>query len=263
MKVIRPPREIRNKVIALETIGANFYTPVNICVVAAVSEDGFISDENLEIPWDCIDDKTFFYRLTKNSNVIMGLSTYNSIKGTDGCPKLKERINHVVTVNGYDGLVENRNEEEYTNIDEVGDKAFWKNPKSMYHGLMVHRSLSDALAVASALSFPQYRHFIINGQEHCSNNMEKDVFVIGGQQIYEQLLDPDKRDPNLPEVTNIFITRIGMKLGYDKTNTKARVFPNFDESKYEKVTMGKGTFFKNIGENQESIDYTIEYYWRK
>ena len=89
---------------------------MNFELLVAMSENGVIGNEN-RIPWHIPEDLIRFKEVTKNSIVIMGRKTFNSLP----IGPLKNRIN-IVLSKTYEN---NQSKEE----NKEGEEKMWKSRK--------------------------------------------------------------------------------------------------------------------------------------
>lgn len=161
-------------------------------IIACINNKRGIGKNN-QLPWKFPEDLKKFKELTTSADlniVIMGRKTYDSI----GKP-LRGRCNIVVTSKGM-------------------DYGIWVDGDGTV--LIPSPSLDDALACANSIE-----------QE---NSVSKSIWVIGGQQLYEQAI-------NHPELDKVYLTVLPEDYQCD------RFFPEYDhlqvESKVLRTLPGK------------------------
>ena len=140
-----------------------------IAAVVAIGRNRELGKDN-KLLWHIPDDLKRFRALTKGHPIIMGRKTFESIAGYVGGP-LPERTNIVITRNPdwmYDGVVVARSLEEAveiaSEIDSVeihigGGAELYKQALPMIDKL--HLTFIDAEAEADSF-FPPYEHLFTN-----------------------------------------------------------------------------------------------------
>ena len=140
-----------------------------IAAVVAIGRNRELGKDN-KLLWHIPDDLRRFRALTKGHPIIMGRKTFESIAGYVGGP-LPERTNIVITRNPdwmYDGVVVARSLEEAveiaSEIDSVeinigGGAELYKQALPMIDKL--HLTFIDAEAEADSF-FPPYEHLFTN-----------------------------------------------------------------------------------------------------
>lgn len=160
-----------------------------ISIVVAYSNNRVIGKNN-KMPWDIKEDLEFFKNLTMGNIIVMGRKTYESIGRI-----LPGRINIVIS-----------------RKDESQNKKIKEN-------LYFTKSLDDAVCLSKSLvENTESKINNINSDTKIKTKIHpKEIFIIGGQSIYEQSIDiADK----------IYVT----KIDYDYDGDK--YFPYFNEAKY-------------------------------
>ncbi len=132
------------------------------------------------------EDMKYFRRMTTGKIVVMGRETLESFPGKQ---PLKNRINIVLSRNGYfdygvDQMATEKRREGIETTDIFDDRR-----------LIVCRSLKEL-------------------HERLKEYCDEDVFVIGGESVYKQLL---------PNCTEVYVTK------FKHAFTADRHFPNLDE----------------------------------
>ena len=142
-----------------------------IAIVAVDSKNGIA--KNGKKPWKSKTDMKFFREQTTSNIIIMGSTTMLSLPNALPLPN---RINIVVT----------RTPEKYTcypKYSQLDNICFW-----------------DETTVLSFLANPDLANkFLIKAEKDNGNNLNKKIFVIGGQQIYDLLM---------PFCSDLFLTKI-------------------------------------------------------
>ena len=154
--------------------------------IVAASQNQVIGLEN-KLPWHIPSDLKFFSETTKKKALIMGRKTFESL----GKP-LPGRLNIVVTRNrDFHSKV---NLKTYIplwtgGIDQLFEKGAYPNSAA----LVSEKSLSTAIcpSIKEAMSFCS--------QKEVLEKYGKEIFIIGGGEIYRQ---------TLPFVNRIYLTRI-------------------------------------------------------
>jgi dihydrofolate reductase len=166
----------------------------HLVLISAVASNGVIGTQNT-LPWRLPEDLAFFKKVTLGHAIVMGRTTYESI----GRP-LPGRCNIVVTRN-----TTWRPAELADSIPCVEAKDFQFQP-DVKTSLVICNSIEQALSVAKK----------ING----SQTEGKDIFVIGGSQIYEALL---------PHADALILTQIHHEFVGDA------YFPHWSKSDFKEV----------------------------
>ncbi|MCB0639509.1 MAG: dihydrofolate reductase [Lewinella sp.] len=161
-----------------------------ISAIVAVAQNGVIGDGD-DIPWRLSSDLKYFKRTTIQHHVIMGRKTFASM----GRP-LPKRTNIVLT----------------------------RNPFFVGSGILVARSLEEALAIA---------------QDHG----EEEAFVIGGGEIYRLAM---------PFLDKIYLTRVHAEPEGEVT------FPTFSDDEWRLISQET-----HPADEKNDHDYTFEVYERR
>ena len=122
-----------------------------ISIIVAVSENNVIGKNN-GLPWDLPEDLKYFKQITNGSTVVMGRKCYESI------PE-KHR-----PLSGRDNVVITRQRDYDAPNCEV------------------RRHLKDTLREYNSKAYQSYGNFF-------TNNTNREIFVIGGSQIYKEAFE--------------------------------------------------------------------------
>ena len=166
----------------------------HLVLISAVASNGVIGTQNT-LPWRLPEDLAFFKKTTLGHPILMGRTTYESI----GRP-LPGRCNIVVTRNAQwrpNGLAET--------IPCV-QAAHFHHQADVKTCVVICASIEEALSVAQRINEAQP-----DG---------KDIFVIGGSQIYEALL---------PHADALILTQIHREFVGDA------YFPHWSKSDFKEV----------------------------
>lgn len=136
---------------------------MKINAIVAIDKDGLIGYDN-QLIWHIPEDLKFFQKMTKNKFIIMGRKTFMSLPNGP----LPNRINLVIT-------------KDY--------ESFHNHP---YKNTFFVPSIEDALFKANELANMNFFDFSVD---------DKEVFVIGGANTYNQFIEKDLID-------NFYVTKI-------------------------------------------------------
>ena len=185
-----------------------------INLIVATSINNVIGQENT-LPWKLSSDLKRFRELTTNNVVIMGRKTFDSIGKF-----LPNRINMILTSRAKDDLFGG-----YIHLIESPTEYMTsKEPPTAFF----NTTLEEALSVSKQL-FP-----------------DKEIFIIGGGQIYKEALDKKIVD-------RIYLTRVFTKVEGDT------FFPDIDQNEWQIVS--EPNAFPSDEKNQWA--YSFETWERK
>lgn len=163
-----------------------------ITLIVAVDENYMIGKGN-EIPWKCPQDLINFKKITMNSPMIMGRSTFNSL------PCVLPGRHHFVVTRDKNNVIEKKSGME--NVDFLD-------------------SLISAINGATATAVPK-KNSIKIGTDIIEIE-EEEIFIIGGETIFHEAMENDFVD-------RVIISKIRMAVEPDESS-KYYLFPIWENN---------------------------------